>query len=503
MRVSFFLLYAFLIELFRKFLMVSNDTIKLIFMPGINKLRNFNAKVRLYAEFVKAKRKIPAYKEFLRTSNFNRPRFRGLLPIISDIPVCDKENYIKKYSLDERCVHGRIPRKGVVIDESSGCSGKATNWVRGQSERKRNGRFIKFGAQNLLGTGPLLVINAFALGPWATGMNITMSCLPFSKLKSTGPDKIKIENTLLDFGSNHKYLILGYPPFLKMLITDSIVNWKDYDVTFIVGGESMSEGMREYIIDKGIKNVYSSFGASDLELNIASENDFTISVRKLLIKNASLRNEVLKYSGAVPMVFQFNPADFYCETNENGELLISICRPGYVSPKIRYNIKDKGHVMEVKDLYSILKKLNVDESELVKPSTDIPMLFHYGRADMSVSFFGSNISPLDIQETIHKLPALANIVNSFCIKTEEDDFADKKLVVTVELFKEHRVCDLSDKDKNCLQHDFYLKLSETNQDFREAKRMSSSLDCTKLEFCDFGTGEFANADIRIKAKYFS
>ena len=51
------------------------------------------------------------------------------------------------------------------------------------------------------------------LGAWATGVNITISCLKFAKVKSVGPEIDKIENTLNQFGSKHKYLIMGYPPF--------------------------------------------------------------------------------------------------------------------------------------------------------------------------------------------------------------------------------------------------------------------------------------------------
>ena len=42
----------------------------------------------------------------------------------------------------------------------------------------------------------LFVINAFALGPWATGMSVSMSIVDVSVLKSTGPDIAKIVNTL-------------------------------------------------------------------------------------------------------------------------------------------------------------------------------------------------------------------------------------------------------------------------------------------------------------------
>ena len=169
---------------------------------------------------------------------------------------------------------------------------------------------------------------------------------------------------------------MGYPPFLKRLFDSAEVDWAQYNVTLIFGGESMSEGMRDYLFKKGVKKVYSSFGASDLELNIASENDFTISLRRLIRGNAALKNELLKYDGALPMIFQFNPSDFWIEANQSGELIITICRPGYTSPKIRYNIYDKGHVMQLSELKSILEKHGLT-GKVEFPASDLPKI---GRA---------------------------------------------------------------------------------------------------------------------------
>ncbi len=498
MRHLTILFYVWLLELYRKPLMLSDTTIKLLFIPGFNGLRAFNAKARAYAEFVKAKRRVPAYREFLKLNGFSKPSFSGMLPNINEIPYTDKENYVKKYSMDGRCVNGKVPSKGVIIDESSGSSGTATNWARGKKERKRNARIIKFGMRNLMGKEPLFIINAFALGPWATGVNITMSCVTFSKLKSLGPDKMKIENTIKHFGKEHKYVIMGYPPFLKMLVDNSEINWKEHNVSFIFGGESMSEGMRDYLLQKGIKKVYSSLGASDLELNISAENDFTISLRRLLRSNAELRERILKHAGALPMLFQFNPSDFLFESSETGELIITVCRPDYIAPKIRYNIHDRGHVLQIKELYSILKELKINDTELTKPSTDLPILLHYGRADMTVSFFGANISPNDIQEALYNMPELASIVNSFCLNAIEDKVGNKQLLVSFEMQKNKDQTPLNLKQT---QIDFFEQLTKTNQDFREAKKMTSNSDQTVIRFYEFAKGPFENNDIRIKAKY--
>ena len=492
------LFYAKLLNAITKFAMISELTMCFRFIKGFNKLRHFNALAKAYSEFINAKKNVPAYKEFLVSKNFSKPTFNGFLPNLNEIPETDKENYVKIFSIDERCVNGKIPAKGVVIDESSGSSGTATNWARDKKERVMNAKIIQFGLRKLLGNEPLFIINAFALGPWATGVNITMSCVDISKLKSIGPDKIKIENTIKTFGKNHKYVIMGYPPFLKMLVDNSEIDWKSHDVSFIFGGESMSEGLRTYLKDKGIKKIYSSLGASDLELNLAAENDFTISLRNLLNTNEAFKNRLLKFSGALPMIFQYNPADFLIETAPNGELIVTVCRPDYIAPKIRYNIHDKGQIMQKNKIFKILEELNIDKNLLVEPKTDLPILFHYGRSDMTVSFFGANINPNDIQETIYSLPHFASEVNSFCIATTEDLEGNKQLKIAIEI-NEFGNIDLFKNE--AFKITFFEQLARINQDFREVQKMLTNKNQTILEFYDFKTGSFANNDIRIKAKY--
>jgi phenylacetate-CoA ligase len=492
------LFYAFWLNKIIKLLMLSNATMKLRFLPGFNTLRFFNASAKAYAVFVKAKNNVPAYAEFLISKKFNRPSFTGILPNINEIPETDKENYIKVFPLGYRCVNGQIPDKGVVIDESSGSSGTATNWVRGQKERAENAKMIQFGMKQLFNNKPLFIINAFALGPWATGVNITMSCVKFSKLKSLGPDKLKIENTIKQFGKDHQYVIMGYPPFLKSWVDSSEIDFKNHNISFIFGGESMSEGMRDYLQNKGIKKIYSSYGASDLELNIAAENDFTISFRKLLQSNKKLRDKILKHTGALPMIFQYNPADFFIETSKNGELVATICRPNYISPKIKYNIHDRGHTLQIKKLYQVLKELNIDVELLVKPKIDLPILLHYGRADSSVSFFGANISPNDIQEAIYNTANLANAVHSFCIKIQEDKNGSKQLEISLEMNENKKQTDFAIEK---LKETFFEQLAKTNQDFREAQKMLTNNNQTVIKLFEFNQGLFANNDIRIKSKY--
>lgn len=485
---------------FRYLVEYSDFSMRIIFTPGFEKTRWNVGKMKAYVEFIKAKRRVPGYADFLNKQQSYKIKFKGLIPDLSLVPITDKESYVKKYSMDERCLDGKAPCKGVVIDESSGSTGMPTNWIRGAKERKANKRMLEFGLNQLLGNEPKFIINAFALGPWATGVNITMAFIDSSVLKSLGPDISKIENTLRFFGNQYNYVIMGYPPFLKSLVDQAQIEWDKINVIFIYGGESMSEPMRDYILDKGVKKIYGSLGASDLELNISSENDFTIALRKLLGTNKELAHRILQHQGALPMIFQFNPLDFYLETNEEGELIITLCRPYYVAPKIRYNLHDRGHVLRMPELMRILKEMNIDLSDMPDPGNDLPLLFHYGRSDMSVAYFGCKIIPADIQEVIFKIPELANWISSFNIEVFEDEAVDKQLRIHFELVPGKTLPDI---DPDAIAQKIIEELKLINQDFRESLRMIPSGNEPKVVFYLNGSGPFKDKDIRIKNNYIS
>lgn len=489
--------YAQIYYLYRRLAMLSFKSMPILYVLGSDAFKVFTAKALCYARFINAKKKVPGYKEFLATKNFDKPSFNFLTPNIDEIPIMDKENYVKKFSINARCLQGKLPSTNVIIDESSGSSGQATNWARGKLERKYNARMIEFGIKKTLGQKPLFIINAFALGPWATGVNVTMSCVKFSILKSLGPDKIKIENTLKDFGRGYNYVIMGYPPFLKSLVDTIDIDWARYNITFIFGGESMSEGMREYLQEKGVKKIFSSMGASDVELNFAAESDFTIALRKLLGQDEKLRRELVKYEGGLPMLFQYNPTDFYIESSADDELIISTCRPSYISPKIRYNLHDRAYTHSIKHILAVLENFGY-KNKLPMPRTHLPVLFHFGRSDMTVSFYGANLGLKDIQESISAVKLLAAQCQSFCFAVKESNEEDKQFAVSIEL--NDGIC-LGTMNVDELHFDFFEALAICNQDFREARKMIADPQQLALNFFNVGTGPFSNNNKNIKASY--
>jgi phenylacetate-CoA ligase len=462
-------------------------------LPGFESLRWRVGRLGAWVRFQSARRRVPGYRDFLLSKVSEGMESSEKF---ASVPPTDKENYVKVFSLESRCVGGRLPTRGVVIDESSGSSGLPTNWVRGEKERAANRRVLNLSLRRALGKEPPFVINAFALGPWATGINITLALASSCRMKALGPDIAKIENTLIQFGPGHHYVIMGYPPFLKNLVDQAKLDWRRYQVSMIFGGEGMGESMRRYLQEKGIGKIYGSYGASDLDINLAAENDFTIALRRLLESRPSLAKRLLRHPGALPMIFQFNPADFFIETNAQGEMLVTVCRPGCLAPKIRYNIHDLGHVIRFPNLLRILEEEGVQISGLDANALDLPLLFHYGRSDLSVAYFGCKIPPADIQETLFRMPELARAVDAFQLRTFDDQGGDKRLALALEVAPDG----LPEGPQHWGAALFDI-LAGINQDFRESRRMVPAGKDPFLEFHRPGTGPFSGADIRIKRNY--
>lgn len=478
--------------------LVSNPRAGRLLRPGFEALLWRIGKWRLWLLYEDACASVPAYTTIWREHGSPRVAVDGLDPDLTVIPVTDKESYVKRFPIEARCKGGRLPSRGVVIDESSGTSGEPNNWVRGAAERDDGRKLLHLGIDQVFPDEQLFVINAFALGPWATGMNVSMSMVDVSILKSTGPDVAKIVNTLKQFGPDYRYLICGYPPFLKRLVDSDELDLSEYRIAAAVGGEAMSESLRDYLL-RVFDRVYSSFGASDLEINVAAENDFTIALRRLLRDRPDLGDALGLPSSGLPMVFQYNPLDYFIETNEAGELVISVCRLDSLSPKIRYNIHDIGCVVRYPELVAALGRLGMRADDLAPHHIDLPVLCHYGRADATVAFYGANVGPGDVQEAVFSVEGLQELVSAFALLVGEDEQANKTLTLAFELAEGHEAPPAERAEE--LRTQVLSALQHVNQDYREAARFIPDEHAPTIEFHAPDSGPFAGYDIRLKRTY--
>lgn len=437
---------------------------KFFLAPQVGNFRVFLGQVRAVRLFRRAAKRVPAYKDYLK----HNPTFGakiGLTKVnMGNIPEMDKARYIKKYPLPAKLWDGKIPEGGVMFDESSGSSGTPTSWVRGKKERRFTQRIMQVAFRHYIENRHPIVLNTFSMGAWATGLNTTLSLVGVSRVKSLGPDITKVVDTLKELGPDFDYVIAGYPPFLKQVTEQAEIDWKKYRISAIYGGEGISEAMRTELL-KHYSDVIGSYGASDLEINIAHESKFTVALRRALIEDPNLREALMVQNrGIVPMIFQYNPYDYLIETNTKGELVVTICRLENLSPRIRYNIHDLGHVIPFYELKKKLKQLGRQDL-LEQAELDFGLLFHYGRSDLSVDYNGAVVGPEEIKQILAADHTATKEVKNFRLISYEDKQAHKHLLIALEL---HPEATLNKAAAQQLLGGIIEQLQHMNLDFKSA-----------------------------------
>lgn len=449
------------------------------------------SKLRFKRSLYLALKKVPAYKKLHQETN-------------SVQPVTDKKNYIDIYPIAERCKKGLLPNKNIAIDESSGSTGMPYNWFRNIQERKESHASISYFVSYCYGDKPFITINAFSMGAWATGINMGIALQRNSIVKNTGPDINKIFHTLKVLGKNHNFLILGYPPFIKQLIDQADKEnfpLSEYSLDALVGGEGMSEGLRGYI--KSVFNrVYSGYGATDLEIGVAGETPLSAGIRKLAFENNEVKENLFGSDPRLPMIFQYNPLMHYIETNEDGELIFTITRQSLLSPRVRYNIHDKGGIIRFDEMESKLKSLGHNVKDLAENQNGImlklPFVWINGRTDYTVSIMGANIYPEDVESALYANKELAKITRSFCQSIQETKEGDQRplFMFEIEFEKDTDKDELTEQfRKHLLQH-----LINLNLDFKEAYNENPKSLNPVVELYSLGEGVFEMKEGQIKQK---
>lgn len=410
-------------------------------LAGLGQLRAERAAWR-------AAKRVPAYRAFLDQHAVD-PDDLFPLGILSRLPETEKRNYIDVYGLIERCVDGSVPFPGTTIDESSGSTGTPYNWIRGRREREVAHRNISFFARYAFGSAPLVTLNAFSMGAWAAGMNMSLGMTRHGIVKSIGPDVDKILSTLAYLGTTYRFLISGYPPFLKHLLDEGARRgfpWADYEVHALVGGEGMTEELRDVLL-LGFRSVYSGYGATDIEIGMAAESPVSVAVRRLARRRPEVREALFGRDPRLPMVFQYNPLIHFLEVNDVDEVISTVSRLDLLSPRIRYNVHDEGGVMEFARVRETLAGFGFDierlgaTSEAAGPrgplpwSRPIPLPFLWvnGRRDATISVMGANIYPEDIESLVYRDATLVPVLHSFLLSVMDDEHGVPRPLVALEL----------------------------------------------------------------------
>jgi phenylacetate-CoA ligase len=410
-------------------------------LAGLGQLRAERAAWR-------AVRQVPAYGRFLADAGV---RGASLFPlgILGHLPETDKRTYVDRFSLLDRCVDRPLPYPGTTIDESSGSTGTPYNWIRGRREREVAHRNIGFFARYAFGTQPLVTINAFSMGAWAAGFNMSLGMMRHGIVKSVGPDIDKILSTLSYLGPEYRFLISGYPPFLKHLLDEGDQRgfpWTDHELHALVGGEGMSEELRDLLLAR-FRSVYSGYGATDIEIGMAGESPVSIAIRRLARARPDVREAFFGRDSRLPMVFQYNPLIHHLEVNEDGEVVCTVSRLDLLAPRIRYNVHDEGGLMTFAAAAATLRRFGFrietlgSVAEIAGPRgplpwvdpIPLPFLWIRGRRDATISVMGSNIYPEDIETIVYRDEELVPRLHSFLLSVVDDETGLPRPAVALEL----------------------------------------------------------------------
>jgi phenylacetate-CoA ligase len=386
---------------------------------------------------------VPAYADFVGPV----PPRAAAVDWLRALPVTDKKSYIDAYPLAARCRYGMLPDSGAELDESSGSSGRPYTWVRSGAELDQVRRKLAILVRHLLAGEPddgrpVVTINAFSMGAWATGTNVSRALGRLGLLKSTGPEADKVLSVLDLLGPGYTYLITGYPPFLRTLL-EQAGDLSRYRMYGFVGGEGMSEALRARL-ERSFRAVYSAYGASDLDIGIAAELPLTVWLRQQAAADPELATALFGGTGRLPMIFQYDPADYYVETC-GGELVVTVCRAATLSPRIRYNVHDAGGTLPFGRMLTICRDFGLDplagsHARSAAPVLRMPLLYVHGRSDSTVSVHGANIYPEDVGQGLAE-SADADTVAGFLLDLAEDQAGVVRPLVHVETWRRAAAAD--------------------------------------------------------------
>ncbi|HEV2375385.1 MAG TPA: phenylacetate--CoA ligase family protein [Streptosporangiaceae bacterium] len=444
---------------------------------------------------------VPAYADFVGEVPPRAPAAEW----VRALPVTDKKSYIDAYPLAARCRHGVVPATGAELDESSGTSGRPYTWVRSKTEltqvRRRLALLVRYILDSEPGaSGPLVTINAFSMGAWATGTNVSAALGRLGLIKSTGPETDKVLSVLDLLGPGYTYVITGYPPFLRTLL-EQAGNLSGYRLYGFVGGEGMSENLRARL-ERSFRAVYSAYGASDLDIGIAAEFPLTVWLRKQAAASPALAEALFGIRGRLPMVFQYDPTDYYVETI-NGELVTTVCRPATLSPRIRYNVHDAGGTLSFDRMLEVCRGFGLDpfagaRARSAAPVLRMPLLYVHGRSDSTVSVHGANIYPEDVEWGLGE-SLDADAVAGFALDLAEDDGGVVRPRVHVETWRYPTAYDRGLADR--LAAAVRSRLLTNSADFRSAVAEDTHAGQVLVALHAQGTGPFTASGSQIKRRY--
>lgn len=472
---------------------------------------------KVLSTFHETAEKVSAYKKILAENNVDHEEIKTFEDFQKKVPIIDKDNYVKKYKLKDRCL-GELPEMGTV-SMSSGSSGTPSFWPRlARQDQMLPKYFENFYLQNWnIDKKSTLFVVTMALGAWIAGQLVSGATKAIADsgkypltLITPGADVEQITRLLKELGKEYDQIIITVYPSLLVPILDAgekkNIDWKRLNIKLWIGGEPVSGKWLKRVRSrlnadpKDISFVANVYGTSDAG-GIGFSTPLSSLITNLSSKNKQLAKSLFD-SENLPSLIQYSPMGYFIE-EANGKIIIN-----YMSgvPLIRYRICDSGGVISFKKIKETLKKHGYDVGEMLlkkgyeKNTTwKWPFLYVFGRSDNTVSIGGANVYPENVESALYQKET--EMINSFKLTIKTSKKGAMQLVILVELKKDAKISLEKMVDLERKYHDIFLdKLLETNDDFRDAHEIDPKSTDPLIEIYTYGQGPFAKDKKRTKPR---
>ncbi len=431
--------------------------------------------------FHSAAERVPAYKDFLKKNKINHEKIK-IIDDFKRVPITNKENYVKSYSVVDRCWDGELSTS-TLISTSSGTSGEPTFWPRGYQQELEAGIIHKLIYKHLFKVGKYktLLVICFPMGVYVSGIaTVLPSWLAAAQQKNltivtVGNNKSDalrvISNLQKDF---EQVILIGHPFFIKDIIEtgrSNGIDWSAKELRIMFCSGSFNEVWRRYIMNEaGLKkedyaHIISTYGSSEMLL-IGHETPVSIFSRVLMEEYSEIRL-MLQDSQTVPNLFQYNPLIRYIE-NENNELIFT-SNSGL--PLIRFNLHDRGEVISFGQMSNHIAKIVPKWQQELKslkekyPLWQLPFVTLYGRSDYTVKFYAANIYPENIQAALNQKNFISKLTGKFTLNKDYNRNMDEYLEINIELTPS---IVSTARLEISLKNEITKKLKEVNHEYNDA-----------------------------------
>ena len=390
---------------------------------------------------------IPAYKQFLQEQNIIPENIKAIEDFQA-LPLIDKHNYIRAYSLGDRCRRGKIESCDFIA-VSSGSTGNPTFWPRFITDEYQIAtRFEQIFKDSFQADrGNSLAVVCFSLGTWVGGIYTANCCRHLAAkgypitVVTPGNNKTEIFRIIDQLAPLFdRVVLLGYPPFLKDVIDSGIsqgIQWQNYATKLVMAGEVFSEEWRDLLATRiGSTNpcydFASLYGTADAGV-LGNETPLSICIRRFFAQNPDQAREFFGES-RLPTLVQYDPTIRYFEV-QDGTLLFS---GDNGIPLIRYHIADTGGIISYQEMLEYLKTQDFDPlAELASDNNSqhypFPFVYVFGRSNFVLSYYGANIYPENIQVGLEQLDIRDEVTGKFVMEVKQDQDHNSYLAIAVEL----------------------------------------------------------------------